>query len=159
SPLRLPLILILKGRIVTAERILVTGGAGYIGSILVPALLAEGYAVTVLDSFLYHQSSLLSSCIDDNFSVIRGDCRDESIVGQAMKDADIVIPLAALVGAPLCKADPVGATSTNLDAVKLILKVRSRDQRILYPNTNSGYGIGRPGEPCTEESPLHPISL
>lgn len=139
--------------------ILVTGGAGYIGSILSPALLAEGHQVTVLDSFMYNQASLLDCCADPRFQVVRGDCRDEATVREALRGKDVVIALAALVGAPLCDRDQVGATTTNLEAIRLLLKLRSRQQRILYPNTNSGYGVGQPGVPCTEESPLRPISL
>src|SRR5580692_1447655 len=140
-------------------RILVTGGAGYIGSILVPMLLKEGYAVHVLDSFLFSQTSLAECCIDPNFQVTRGDCRDKATMTRLMKDADVVIPLAAIVGAPACTADQTAAISTNLDAIKLILSLRSAQQRIVLPNTNSGYGIGERGAFCTEESPLRPISL
>ncbi|MBI2888229.1 MAG: NAD(P)-dependent oxidoreductase [Chloroflexi bacterium] len=139
--------------------ILVTGGAGYIGSILTPALLAEGHQVTVLDSFMYNQGSLLDCCANPGFTIIRGDCRDEGTVREALRGKDVIIALAALVGAPLCDRDQVGATTTNLEAIRLLLKLRSREQRILYPNTNSGYGVGQPGVPCTEESPLRPISL
>ena len=140
-------------------RILVTGGAGYIGSVLTPTLLREGFAVTVLDNFLFDQAPLLDCCLDPHFQVVRGDCRDRATVEKLLKDADVVIPLAAVVGAPACKLDAVAATSTNLDAVKLLLALRSRGQRILLPNTNSGYGIGEKGSCCTEQSPLRPISL
>ena len=140
-------------------RILVTGGAGYIGSVLTPALLREGYAVTVLDNFLFGQAPLLDCCLDPHFQAVRGDCRDRATVEKLLKDADVVIPLAAVVGAPACKLDAVAAASTNLDAVKMLLALRSKDQRILLPNTNSGYGIGEKGSYCTEQSPLRPISL
>ncbi len=140
-------------------KILVTGGAGYIGSVLVPMLLQEGYAVHVLDNFLFGQSSLAECCIEERFQVTRGDCRDRDVVSRAMRDADFVIPLAAVVGAPACKADTTAAVSINLDAIKLILTLRSAQQRIILPNTNSGYGIGEKGSLCTEESPLRPISL
>ncbi len=140
-------------------KILVTGGAGYIGSVLTPALLREGFAVTVLDNFLFDQAPLLDCCLDPHFHVVRGDCRDRATVEKLVKDADVIIPLAAVVGAPACKLDAVAATSTNLDAVKLLLSLRSKDQRILLPNTNSGYGIGDKGSFCTEQSPLRPISL
>ena len=106
-------------------RVLVTGGAGYIGAVLVPELLRVGYAVTVLDNFMYRQSSLLASCANEHFSVIRGDCRDASTLRCAMKDADVIIPLAAIVGAPACQADQTAARSTNLDAIKLLVKLRS----------------------------------
>lgn len=140
-------------------RVIVTGGAGYLGSILVPELLRAGYAVTVLDNFMYQQTSLLDCCAYDSFSVIRGDCRDESTLRRAMKDADVLIPLAAIVGAPACNADQSAARSTNLDAIRLLLSLRSPEQRVIFPTTNSGYGIGEPGKYCTEETPLRPISL
>ena len=139
--------------------ILITGGAGYIGSVLAPALLATGHRVTVLDNFMYGQSSLLECCASPGFSVVRGDARDEGLMREAIRNKDVIIPLAALVGAPLCDNDPIAAKTTNLEAIKLLLSLRSRDQRVLYPNTNSGYGIGEPGVPCTEESPLRPITL
>jgi nucleoside-diphosphate-sugar epimerase len=142
-----------------AIKILVTGGAGYIGSILVPALLTEGYEVVVLDNFMFGQSSLLDCCVNEHFSVIRGDCRDKEIVQKAIKGADIIIPLAAIVGAPMCNADRTAATSTNLEAIKLLLSLRSTQQRVIFPTTNSGYGVGEKGKYCTEESPLKPVSL
>ncbi|MFQ5851915.1 MAG: NAD-dependent epimerase/dehydratase family protein [Candidatus Binatia bacterium] len=140
-------------------KILVTGGAGYIGCILVPALLDAGYAVTVLDNFMYQQNSLLACCADERFSVISGDCRDEKTLRPALRDADVIIPLAAIVGAPACDRDKTAATSTNLKAIKLLLSLRSKEQRILFATTNSGYGIGEAGKFCTEETPLRPISL
>jgi nucleoside-diphosphate-sugar epimerase len=139
--------------------ILITGGAGYIGSVLVPMLLARGHSVTVLDSFMFRQNSLMDCCVYENFSVIRGDCRDERTLRQAIKNADVVIPLAALVGAPLCDRDKVGAETINRDAVELLCKIASKEQRIIIPNTNSGYGVGEHGKFCTEDSPLRPISL
>jgi nucleoside-diphosphate-sugar epimerase len=141
------------------ERILVTGGAGYLGSILVPELLKTGYKVTVLDNFYFDQTPLSECCADSNFDVIRGDCRDEKILASALKNADIIIPLAALVGAPMCSQDVIGANSLNYGAIKSLVTMRSSDQRILYPTTNSGYGLGEKGKFCTEESPLNPLSL
>jgi len=140
-------------------KVLVTGGAGYIGSILVPELLAAGHHVTVLDNFMFGQNSLSHLCANGNFNVVRGDARVESTVKPLLKDADIVIPLAALVGAPLCAKDPVAATTTNKDAILMLLKNLSREQRVLMPTTNSGYGVGEQGTVCTEESPLKPLSL
>lgn len=140
-------------------KVLVTGGAGYIGSVLTKALLDEGHEVRVLDNFRYNQNSLLDCCFSDNFSIMRGDCRNKDTLSKAIKDVDVVIHLAALVGAPICNADPVGAQTTNLDAVKLLLSIRSKDQKILFPCTNSGYGIGEKDKYCTEETPLKPISL
>jgi len=142
-----------------ATRVLVTGGAGYIGSVLVPALLAEGFEVHVLDNFLFRQGSLLDCCIDARFSVMRGDCRDQATVAKALQGADYIIPLAAIVGAPACTADAAAAVSVNLEAIRLLLQLRSSQQRILLPNTNSGYGIGQADKYCTEESPLRPLSL
>ncbi|MDF9407904.1 NAD-dependent epimerase/dehydratase [Pelotomaculum isophthalicicum JI] len=140
-------------------KILVTGGAGYLGSVIVPVLLAEGYEVKVLDNFMFKQNSLLECCANEHFSVVRGDCRDKATMKEVMKNADIIIPLAALVGAPLCKIDPIATQTTNYDAIKLLLSLRSRGQAILYPCTNSGYGIGEKDKFCTEETPLKPISL
>jgi nucleoside-diphosphate-sugar epimerase len=141
-----------------AANILVTGGAGYIGSTLVPDLLHAGHHVTVLDNFMFRQTSLNHVCADPRFAVVRGDIRLESVVAPLLRKADIVIPLAALVGAPLCNLDPVGATTTNHDAVMLMLRLLSRDQLVLMPTTNSAYGSGDAGNFCTEESPLRPIS-
>ncbi|MBI3724136.1 SDR family oxidoreductase [bacterium] len=142
-----------------AEKVLVTGGGGYIGSVLVPHLLAAGHAVTVLDSFLWKQASLLDCCHDERFQVIRGDARDEKTLERLLPGHGYVIPLAALVGAPLCEQDRIGARTTNLDAIRSLARLASREQRILFPVTNSGYGIGEKDTPLTEESPLRPISL
>jgi nucleoside-diphosphate-sugar epimerase len=140
-------------------RILVTGGAGYIGSVLVPALLDRGCDVTVVDNFMYGQDSLAAVCHHETFSLVRGDVRSMETMRPLLKKADIVIPLAAIVGAPRCDRDPVAATSTNLTAVADMVAGLGRDQRVLMPVTNSGYGIGEPGTYCTEESPIRPVSL
>lgn len=139
--------------------ILITGGAGYLGSMLTPALLADGHQVTVVDSLLFNQVSLGTSCIHPNFQFVRGDCRDKALLSSLVKEADVVIPLAALVGAPMCDRDPLAATTVNQDAVKLLASLLSNDQRVLMPITNSGYGIGEAGKWCDENSPLNPISL
>ena len=139
-------------------KILVTGGAGYLGSILVPDLLAAGHEVTVLDNFMFRQGSLNHVCYHPKFTVVKGDIRIESILLPLLKKADAVIPLAALVGAPLCNQDPVGATTTNRDAILMMLKNLSRSQMVLMPTTNSAYGTGEKDNFCTEESPLRPIS-
>ena len=138
--------------------ILVTGGAGYLGSTMVPDLLAAGHTVTVVDNFMYRQASLNHVCAHPKFSVVRGDVRVKEVIAPMLKDADVVIPLAALVGAPLCNADPVGATTTNHEAVSLMLKLLSKQQIVLMPTTNSAYGSGDENNFCTEESPLRPIS-
>jgi len=140
-------------------RILVTGAAGYIGSILVPTLLKRGYEVVAIDNFMYNQLSLLDCCYDEKLTIIRGDARDRELISVYIKGVNAIFPLACLTGAPICDKDPVGARSTNLDAIKMILDLRSRDQIIIFPNTNSGYGIGEKGSYCTEETPLRPISL
>jgi len=139
--------------------ILVTGGAGYLGSILVPALLAEGHRVTVLDNFLFNQASLNPLCADPNFDVYRGDARDPEVLKPLLRHADYIIPLAALVGAPLCNSDKIGAETINRDAILTLIELASREQRIVMPVTNSGYGVGEAGKFCTEETPLRPISL
>lgn len=143
----------------SGSSILVTGGAGYLGSVLVPELLAAGHKVTVLDNFMFQQSSLAALCHLPNFEIVNGDARQEDTLRPLVKNADYVFPLAALVGAPLCKKDPVGATTTNRDAVATLAKLMGRDQRMIIPITNSGYGVGEAGKFCTEDSPLRPVSL
>jgi len=138
--------------------ILVTGGAGYLGSTLVPDLLTLGHKVTVLDNFHYKQASLNHVCHYENFKIVKGDIRIEEDMASLLKTADIVIPLAALVGAPICILDPVGAATINHDAIKLMIKLMSKDQMILMPTTNSAYGTGDQNNFCTEDSPLRPIS-
>ena len=139
--------------------VLVTGGAGYLGSTLVPALLDRGFAVTVVDNFMYGQDSLAGVCYHPAFSLVRGDVRSMDTMRPLLSRADIIIPLAARVGAPLCDRDPAAATSTNLQAIVDMLDGLSRDQRVLLPVTNSGYGVGEAGTFCTEETPIRPISL
>ncbi|MBV5277998.1 MAG: NAD(P)-dependent oxidoreductase [Campylobacteraceae bacterium] len=138
--------------------ILITGGAGYLGSVMVPELLKLGHKVTVLDTFMFGQNSLSDVCHLDNFSVVKGDARDKSLLKSLTKDKDIVIPLAALVGAPLCNRDMIGTVTTNRDAIQTLSDVLSKEQRVLMPITNSGYGVGQDGIYCTEETPLNPIS-
>jgi len=141
------------------NRVLITGGAGYLGSVITPFLLAKGYKVTVLDNLLYRQSSLLDCCSNSDFNFVKGDCRDERLISEQLKNADIIIPLAALVGAPLCESDRIGAQTINCDAVMMLDKLKSNQQKLLIPITNSGYGIGEKDKFCTEESPLRPISF
>jgi nucleoside-diphosphate-sugar epimerase len=141
------------------SNILITGGAGYIGSVLVPELLKLGHKVTVLDNFMYRQNSLLECTAFDNFNVVRGDARDEDTLKELLPKAAYIIPLAALVGAPLCNRDKTGAVTINRDAVASIVKLASKKQRIIIPTTNSGYGIGKKGICCTEETPLNPLTL
>lgn len=141
------------------ETILITGGAGYIGSVLVPELLMLGYRIVVLDNFMFGQTSLLDYCIYDNLEIVRGDARDEHILKTILRRVDYIIPLAALVGAPLCEKDTTGAVTTNVGAVTSLVNIASREQRIIIPTSNSGYGVGQDGIYCTEETPLNPISL
>ena len=138
--------------------ILVTGGAGYLGSTMVPDLLAAGHSVTVLDNFMFKQTSLNHCCHHPNFKVVKGDIRQKDTMLKLMKNADVIIPLAALVGAPLCSLDPIGASTINHDAIELMLKLLSNDQIVLMPTTNSAYGTGDKDNYCNEDSPLRPIS-
>jgi nucleoside-diphosphate-sugar epimerase len=140
-------------------KILITGGAGYLGSVLTPSLLALGHEVTVVDNFLFRQNSLADCCHFETFQAVRGDCRDEALMKKLVAGADLIIPLAALVGAPICDRDPVAARTTNSEAVAMLCRIASKAQRIIMPVTNSGYGIGEKGKHCTEENPLRPISL
>jgi len=139
--------------------ILITGGAGYIGSILTPRLLALGHRVTVIDNFMYKQNSLLDCCYHANFSVVRGDVRNADLLRKHVAKADVIIPLACLVGAPVCSQKPDEARAINFGAIKLLAGMSSVNQMILSPTTNSGYGVGEDGIFCTEETPLRPVSL
>jgi nucleoside-diphosphate-sugar epimerase len=138
---------------------LVTGGAGYIGSVFVPLLLQRGYAVTVVDNFQFGQPSLLDCCHYEHLKIVRGDVRDEKLMLPLLAKADVIVPLACLVGAPLCAQRPMEARSINLDAITMLIDHSSKQQRFLSPTTNSGYGIGEAGIECTEETPLRPVSL
>lgn len=140
-------------------KILVTGGAGYIGSVLVPNLLSQGHAVTVIDNFMYKQTSLASSIRNENLTLVFGDVRDEALMNQHLAKSDVVIPLAAIVGAPACDSDPVAAQSINKESILWLLKKLSKDQRIIMPTTNSAYGSGDKNNFCDESSPLNPLSL
>lgn len=140
-------------------KILVTGGAGYLGSVMVPYLLEKGHSVVVVDNFMYNQSSLLDICHRKDLRILREDARNETVIADAIRDVDAIFPLACLVGAPLCAKMPLEATSINYEAIRMILKLRSKSQIIVFPTTNSGYGIGQKDIYCTEETPLNPISL
>jgi nucleoside-diphosphate-sugar epimerase len=139
--------------------ILVTGGAGYIGSVLVPMLLAEGHDVTVLDNFMYGQSSLLDCCHYQKLALVRGDVRDKKRLADLIAKADAILTLACLVGAPLCAKDPDTARAVNYEAVKTIMELMSPRQLLIFPSTNSGYGVGQADIYCDEDTPLRPISL
>jgi nucleoside-diphosphate-sugar epimerase len=140
-------------------RILVTGGAGYIGSILVPLLLQAGHHVTVLDNLMYKQVCLLDCFSHPHFEFIKGDVCNDQLLKSLIQKADAIIPLAAIVGAPACAQNPALTKLINYDAVATILEFSTPEQKIVFPNTNSGYGIGEKGTMCTEASPLKPISL
>lgn len=142
-----------------SHKILVTGGAGYIGSALVRRLLAEGHAVTVVDNLWYGQTSLFQFATEAGFTFVRGDVRDEALMRRLVTQADAVIPLAAIVGAGACDRDPLTATSVNFASIRLLRSLCSKDQQIIYPVTNSGYGTKSGDVYCTEETPMEPISL
>ncbi len=141
------------------KKVLVTGGAGYIGSELIEYLLKDGYSVVAIDNLMYDPTSLLRYTNNPNFSFVKGDVRNKHVMSQLMSDADIIIPLAALVGFPLCDEDPRGAQEINHDVNTWIAETKRPEQKVIYPCTNSGYGVSVDGSVCTEESPLNPISL
>jgi len=139
-------------------KILVTGGAGYIGSILIPELINRSFKVTVLDNFMYKQTSLNHLCNFKNFKIVNGDIRDKSLMLNLLSNSDVIIPLAAIVGAPLCNKDPFSAYTINYEATSYMIEKSSKDQIIIMPTTNSAYGTGDENNYCDEKSPLNPIS-
>jgi nucleoside-diphosphate-sugar epimerase len=141
------------------KRILVTGGAGYIGSILVPMLLERGFKVTVIDNFMYKQPSLANSISNPNLNLVYGDVRDYSKMQKLILDQDVIIPLAAIVGAPACDKDPILASSVNKDSILWLFENIRSDQQIIMPTTNSAYGSGDQNNYCDENSKLNPLSL
>ncbi len=141
-----------------SKRVVVTGGMGYLGSILCEHLLDAGHQVTAVDNLMYGQNSLFHLCADPRFEFVFGDARDERLMKELVGKADVLIPLAAVVGATACDRDPWLATSVNLEAVRMINALRSKDQLVVYPTTNSGYGTQTGDQYCTEETPLEPIS-
>ncbi len=142
-----------------SPHVLVTGGAGYLGSVLCERLLVAGYRVTTVDSLIYQQCSLFHLCANPQFEFVSGDVRDQETMRPLVKEADVIIPLAAVVGAPACDRDPWLAKSVNLEAIRLLNGLRSAQQLVIYPTTNSGYGTQSGDLFCTEETPLEPISL
>jgi nucleoside-diphosphate-sugar epimerase len=139
--------------------IVVTGGAGYIGSVLVPMLLNDGHEVTVVDNFMYGQTSLLDCCYHRSLTVVHADVRSTEPIKTLVSKADAVLPLACFTGAPICARDPWTAQAVNYDAVKTIADLLSPSQMMIFPSTNSGYGVGEAGIDCDEETPLRPVSL
>ncbi len=141
------------------KKILITGGAGYIGSILSTKLIELGHEVTVIDKMKYSQDSLDHLQFFRKFKLVIGDANDKKLIKKYIKNQDIIIPLAALVGAPLCEKFKSLAKKTNYDAIKLITTNLKSKQKIIYLNSNSGYGIGEKNKFCDENSPLNPVSL
>jgi len=139
--------------------VLVTGAAGYLGCILVPALLKAGFHVIAFDTFDRGDVPLAAFASDRKFEPVRADVRDEGSLRSAMCRADVLIPLAARVGAPACANNPLDARSTNLEAIRSLIELKSADQILIYPTTASSYGnVGNAGA-CSEETPLNPVSL
>jgi nucleoside-diphosphate-sugar epimerase len=141
------------------QRILITGGAGYIGCVMVPILLEAGFHVTLLDRFAEGDVALADCCRFETFAPVKGDVRDERLLRKLVVKTDIVIPLAALVGAPMCAQNPLDAVSVNRDAVIRLSRMVSKTQLLIFANSDSGYGIGEKDRYCTEETPLRPVSL
>ena len=142
------------------KKILVTGGAGYIGSKLVTKLLNTGYEVTVIDILKFSSKSLNHLFSDRNFHFIKGDVRNKKLMKKLIKKNEFIIPLAALVGAPLCKKYKKEAISVNLDSIEFLMKlILKMKKKVIYLTTNSGYGVGKKNKYCDENSPLNPISL
>jgi nucleoside-diphosphate-sugar epimerase len=139
--------------------VLVTGAAGYIGSVLCGQLLEAGYRVVALDNLTFGTQSLFHLADHPSFEFTLGDARDERVVKELVSTCDVAIPLAALVGAPICERDPGTAVATNLEAIRLLNRLRSPSQLLIYPTTNSGYGTKSGDVFCTEDTPLEPISL
>ena len=141
------------------KKILITGAAGYIGSYLSTKLVLLGHEVTAIDKFMFEKNSLSHLLLFDNFKIIDGDVRKKKLIKKYLKQNEFIIPLAALVGAPLCKKFPKMTKDVNFKSIKYMISNLKKNQKIIYPNTNSGYGIGKKNAYCDEKSPLNPISL
>ena len=141
------------------EKVFVAGGAGYLGSVFVPELLNQSYKVTVLDNLMHDQHSLLECCANSDFDFIKGDICDENLISSLIPKYDIIIMLAALVGAPACKVNPTLTKLVNYDVPVAIINKLSPSQKVIFPTTNSGYGVGGKDKFCTEESSLKPLSV
>jgi len=141
-------------------KVLITGGAGYLGSVITGKMLNEGYEVIVLDKLIFNQTSLLVYTSNPNFKFIHGDVRNEELLEKLCNECDVIIPLAAIVGFPACSAEPELAREINFKQIFNIVKfTQGKNKKIIYPNTNSGYGVSKDESVCTEESPLTPISI
>ena len=139
-------------------KVLITGGAGYLGSVITELLLQDWREITILDNMMYNQTSLINFSHYDNFKFINGDVRDRELLKELVITHDVIIPLAAIVGFPACERDKELATQINYEHVKFVCELaKENNKKVVYPNTNSGYGIGENGV-CTEDSPLNPIS-
>ena len=138
-------------------KILITGGAGYIGSELIEYFLSDGHDLMVYDNLMYDKTSLLRYTNHSSFNFIKGDVKNHDLLTKLVKEADVIIPLAALVGFPLCEESPEDAIAINYEANHLIADIKRDEQLVIYPCTNSGYGSSE--GVCTEESPLNPVSL
>ncbi|MDO8557234.1 MAG: NAD(P)-dependent oxidoreductase [Candidatus Jorgensenbacteria bacterium] len=141
------------------SKVLITGAGGYIGSTLTLEILKKGHEVVAIDSFSHNQPSLMDCCRYGTFTIVRGDVRDRNLISKYIKGVDFIIPLAGIVSAPACDRDPLAARSINLEAINMILELRQPEQKIIYPDTNSGYGVGEKDIYCDENTPLNPISL
>lgn len=141
-------------------KILITGGAGYLGSVLTEVFLDNGYEVVCLDKLIFNQTSLLQHTSNSNFKFVYGDVRNENLLEKFCNEVDVIIPLAAIVGFPACSSDPKLAKEINFNQIVNIVKfTNGKGKKILFPNTNSGYGIGKGQTECDETSPLNPISV
>jgi nucleoside-diphosphate-sugar epimerase len=139
------------------KKVLITGGAGYLGSVLTEVLLNKGYQVTVLDNLIYKQTSVAPFSYHKNFRFVLGDVTNNSTLRPLVESHDVIIPLAAIVGMPSCKAQPELTVKVNYEQVKNITQWVTKDQMVMIPNTNSQYGSS--SEIITEESPFKPLSL
>jgi nucleoside-diphosphate-sugar epimerase len=139
-------------------KVLVTGGAGYIGTTLVPMLLERGYKVTVFDSLLFGGNAILPFFRNKNFTFIKGDIRDKETLAKAVKGQDVIIHLAAIVGFPACRENPALAYETNVEGTRNLAESIGKNQYVLFGSTGSNYGALLDGD-CTEETPLNPLSI
>ena len=141
------------------KNILITGAAGYLGSIIATKLVNLGHIVTAVDIIKYDKNSLSHLFYFDNFKFLKEDVTEEKVVKKIVKNQDFIIPLAALVGAPLCEKFKKNTLKTNVGSIEILLKFIKKNQKIIYPTTNSGYGVGEKNKFCDETSPLKPVSL